>query len=194
MPFADEAMPVELVPYQDCWRADFETIARTLEVLDVADHRTVEHIGSTAVPGLMAKDVIDIQVRVDEIDAGRVTAQFTGIAFRRRPEDWNNAEQTRSGVVPKLVFAPPVGHRHCNVHVRLDGSVGARDALLFRDFLRADTPVRTAWSQLKLAIIRAIPGCDLLAYGQIKQPAWLVLMDAADRWARDEGWVPSPLV
>jgi dephospho-CoA kinase len=193
MPFPDEVTGLQLVPSNSGWATDFHEIAHALECLEVAKRKVVEHIGSTAVPGLVAKDVIDVQVRVDVLDEHRVVDEFASIGFRRRLEAWNNIEPTRVGPVPKLVFAPPVGHRRCNVHVRHDGSAGARDALLFRDFLRAEPGPREAWGEVKLAIVREVPNCDLFMYGQIKQAAWKVLMHAADYWAAGTAWRPPPL-
>src|SRR5579872_5871374 len=138
VPFPDELRPVAVVPYRPGWEAEFSALAERIWALRLAEMGEVEHVGSTSVPHLAAKDVIDVQVRVDDLDPELVTERFAGIGFRRRPEEWNNLEDTRRGPVPKLVFAPPVDARHVNVHVRVDGSQGARDTLLFRDFLRAE--------------------------------------------------------
>jgi dephospho-CoA kinase len=100
---------------------------------------------------------------------------------------------TRAGEVPKLVFAPAVGDRPCNIHVRVDGTKGACDALLFRDFLRDDPAMRDSWGQFKIALANALPDGDLSVYGGVKQPAWTVLMRAADGWATTVGWAPTPL-
>ena len=193
MPFADEIRPVTVIPYQDRWRVEFLALANTLWRLELAEAGAIDHIGSTSVPGLAAKAVIDIQVRVPAIEDGAMTNAFADLGYRRRPEAWNNVEATRGGSIPKLMFAPPVGGRPCNVHVRTDGSTGARDALLFRDFLQQDAAMREAWSTFKQRLAAAAP-TDLLAYGQIKQPAWSVLMRGADAWARDVSWEPEPLI
>ena len=144
-------------------------------------------------PGLAAKDVVDIQIRVPSIDDRRMTIAFERHGYRRRPESWNNLEATRTGDIPKLVFAPPANTRPCNVHVRTDGTTGARDALLFRDCLRQEAHLRQSWGMFKVALAEALADGDLLAYGRVKQPAWTVLMHAADAWARAADWKPEPL-
>ena len=106
--------------------------------------RGVDHIGSTAVPGLAAKDCIDIQVRVDDLDGKPILSVFDMIGFRLRPEPWNRVEMTAGKRWPKLVFAPPIGERASNVHVRETASATTRRNLLVRDFLRADAPARDA--------------------------------------------------
>lgn len=76
------------------------------------------------------------------IDEGRLVALFGGIGFRCPPEEWNRAEVTGGRDLRQLVFAPPVGARAANVHVRQRGGGNARFALLFRDHLRADSDAR----------------------------------------------------
>lgn len=97
------------------------------------------------------------------------------------------------GRYPSSFFAPEPSHRRANIHVRVDGTAGARGSLLFRDFLRATPAMRDAWADFKLSVVRVVPQVTLAAYGQIKQPAWLVLMHAADGWAESTGWSPAAL-
>jgi GrpB-like predicted nucleotidyltransferase (UPF0157 family) len=193
MPFSDEVRSVEVVGYQERWSGEFATLAQQLHRLELAEQGAIEHIGSTSVPGLAAKDVIDIQIRVPSIDDQPMTIAFERNGYRRRPESWNNLEATRTGDIPKLVFAPPANTRSCNVHVRTDGTTGARDALLFRDCLRQDERLRQTWGLFKVALAESLADGDLLTYGRVKQPAWTVLMHAADAWAREADWEPQPI-
>jgi len=194
VPFADELSPVVLVPHRDTWASDFLVIASSLRDLDLADEGVIEHVGSTAVAGLMAKDVIDVQIRLWEIDEDFVVHRFESADYRRRPESWNNVEVTRSGPEMKLVFAPAIGARRSNVHVRRHGSRGARDTLLFRDFLKANEAQRDAWDAFKRSILEGGEEVDLMTYGQAKQPAWKSLMSRADDWEQQQMWEPDPLV
>lgn len=179
MPFADESRSVKVVDYQASWPGEFAALAERLRprVGDAA----IDHIGSTAVPGLPAKDCIDVQVRVRSLDPGQLSA----IGFRLRPEPWNRAELSSGIHCPKLVLAPPAGERACNVHLRLLGGPNARYALLFRDYLRADPAACEAWGAFKRRLAISVP--DLADYGQIKAPATDVLMGAAERWAAATG-------
>jgi GrpB-like predicted nucleotidyltransferase (UPF0157 family) len=97
----------------------------------------IDHIGSTSVPGLAAKDVIDIQVTVANLaDADPLTvAGFRAQPFledhrppgvKGDPREWQ-----------KRFFNFPEGERRGNVHVRVEGRENQRYALLFRDYLRA---------------------------------------------------------
>jgi GrpB-like predicted nucleotidyltransferase (UPF0157 family) len=189
MPFPDEALRVSVVDHRPGWAAEFERLAVDLRAALGDVVVGIDHVGSTSVPGLPAKDCIDVQVRVAVLDEPVIVSRFAAIGFRCRPEPWNRCEFTAAREYRKLVFAPPVGARACNVHVRRDGEGNARYAVLFRDFLRADDGARRAWGAFKQRLAVSVP--DLLDYGQIKSPATEVLMAAAERWAADAGWRPA---
>ncbi|GAB2740681.1 hypothetical protein GCM10010442_71280 [Kitasatospora kifunensis] len=186
MPFTDELGQVAVVEYRPEWPAEFERLAgrleESLEGLAVA----VDHVGSTSVPGLPAKDCIDVQVRMSSIDEARDIPLLAAIGFRCRPEPWNRMEVSAGQHCRKLVFAPPIGARRCNVHLRESTGPNARFALLFRDYLRADETARRAWGAFKQRLAVNVP--DLADYGQIKAPATEVLMAGAERWAAAIGW------
>lgn len=139
VPFPDElARGLAVVAYDRRWPGDFTVLARTIQdALGPAAVR-VSHVGSTSVPGLAAKDCIDVQVETQALDEDLITSCFGTVGFRLRPEPWNRAEATPGGPCPKLVFAPPEGERASNIHVVEAGSEAARCKLLFRDFLRAN--------------------------------------------------------
>ncbi len=172
--------------YRSSWPAAFEALAARLRAALGEAALAVDHVGSTAVPGLAAKDCIDAQVRVAAMDEARIVPPLAALGFRLRPEPWNRIETSLGETSPKLVFAPAPGERAANVHIRLACGVGARFALLFRDYLAADAAARDAWSAFKRRLAQSAP--DLLDYGQIKAPATEVLMIAAERWAREVGW------
>ncbi|MFE2378031.1 GrpB family protein [Streptomyces sp. NPDC059398] len=190
MPFPDESAPVAVVDYRPQWPLEFAVLADTLRTVLGDRAGAIDHIGSTAVPGLAAKDCVDIQIQVDALDEDRQSEILTAIGFRRRPEPWNRSEISGGQECRKLVFAPPAGARRCNVHVREEGAPNTRFALLFRDFLRADEAARQAWGAFKKRLAVTVP--DLSDYGQIKAPATVVLMAAAERWATATGWHPGP--
>ncbi|WP_049580750.1 GrpB family protein [Streptomyces sp. SBT349] len=189
MPFPDERRPVAVVDHRATWAEEFTLLAgllrRALGELPVA----VDHVGSTSVPGLPAKDCLDVQVRMNALDEAREVALLAAIGFRCRPEPWNRSETVGGTVCRKLVFAPPPGARACNVHLRENGGPNARYALLFRDYLRAAEPARRAWGAFKRRLAASVP--DLLDYGRIKAPATDILMAGAERWAAETGWSPG---
>jgi dephospho-CoA kinase len=186
MPFPDERAPVTVVGYRPSWPAEFDRLAGTLRGALDGLPAVIDHVGSTSVPGLPAKDCVDVQVRVPVIDEDEHVARFAAIGFRCRPEPWNRRETSGGHECAKLVFAPPAGARSCNVHLRENGAANARYALLFRDYLRADEPARRAWGAFKQRLAASVP--DLPDYGQIKAPATEILMAAAEQWAAATHW------
>jgi GrpB-like predicted nucleotidyltransferase (UPF0157 family) len=191
VPFPDEplAQRVEVVPYRTAWADEGPSLAAWLcELLPGA--LTVQHIGSTSVPGLAAKDCLDLMVQVHDL-SGDEAAALERHGYRRRTEPWNLQEVSFGTACRKQVFAPPVGGRPCNIHVREHGGPNVRYTLLFRDFLTADAQAASAWGRFKTRLAQSVTG--LADYGQIKAPAQDILMQAAQQWARDQDWQPEPL-
>jgi predicted RNase H-like nuclease/GrpB-like predicted nucleotidyltransferase (UPF0157 family) len=187
MPFPDEASAqrVEVLPYREGWAAEAATYVELLWGL-LPEAVAIDHIGSTSVPGLAAKDCLDLMVQVRDLDEAAVVAGVGPQGFRLRPEPWNRDEVTDGVSHPKLVFAPPEGGRAVNVHVRIAGGRNVRYALLFRDFLRADPSSREAWGAFKSRLAETVG--DIYDYGQIKAAAQPLLMRAAEQWAAETGW------
>lgn len=191
VPFPDElASGLAIVTYDPGWPREFRALAARLQGALGSLAQGIDHIGSTAVPGLAAKDCIDIQVRVDDLDGTAIALAFDTIGFRLRPEPWNRVEATAGKRWPKLVFAPPISERAANVHVRESASATVRRNLLFRDFLRGDDVARNAWGDFKQRLTHSVT--NIYDYGQIKSPATEVLMMAAEDWVRRTAWTPSP--
>ncbi|MFW6692716.1 GrpB family protein [Streptomyces sp. MAR4 CNX-425] len=190
MPFPDEPQTAEVVAYRPAWPGEFARLAAELRAVLGPYALAVDHVGATSVPGLRAKDCVDVQVRVPAPLDEALPARLLGAAgYRLRPEPWNRTEAAGGRECRKLVFAPPAGARRCNVHVREEGGPNARFALLFRDYLRADGAARRAWGEFKSRLAEGRP--DLREYGQVKAPATEVLMIAAERWAAATGWEPG---
>jgi GrpB-like predicted nucleotidyltransferase (UPF0157 family) len=185
---------IELTPWQESWAKDFGELADRIRAAGGPSVLRVDHIGSTSVPGMTAKDVIDVQVIVRHLPDERLEDGLLGAGFTRSP----GAHELRDHVPDswdgdpsawdKRVFRPPTRTRPGNVHVRITGNPNERYALLFRDFLTADSGCRDAWALFKQRLATAVN--TLNEYGQIKDPASDVLMAAAERWAAETGWHP----
>jgi GrpB-like predicted nucleotidyltransferase (UPF0157 family) len=188
VPFPDElARGLAVVAYDRRWPGDFAVLARRIQgALGPAAIR-VSDVGSTSVPGLAAKDCIDVQVEVQALNEELMTDCLGKTGFRLRPEPWNHVEATPGGPCPKLVFAPPEGDRASNTYVEA-ASEAARRKLLFRDFLRAHDTARDAWSDFKQRL--AAMATDIYQYGQAKAGPTEILMIAAESWACQTQWAP----
>lgn len=144
-----------------------------------AGGREVAHIGSTAVPGLPAEDVIDLQLGVDslaEADGFRDALQDAGFPWR---PDVDRDNPTPPGTPwPKRYHGSADPGRPVHLHVREIGSPGWRYALLVRDWLRADPAARADYLDLKLRAAAKEPWFDGAAA-------------RAQEWAVSSGWAPS---
>lgn len=184
---------VEIIPYQTRWPAEFRQIASAQRLALGTLALRIDHISSTAVPGLPAKDVIDIQITVarlnDAVVAALESAGYTLAEANRRDHRPPNAEGP-DGDWEKLFFRPPPGQRRTNTHVRAAGQPNQRYPLLFRDYLRAHPASAAAYAELKrgLAAHLADPQC----YPEVKDPAVDLIYFAAEAWAKTIGWQPGP--
>ena len=153
----------------------------------------VEHIGSTAVAGLPAKDVLDLQLAVPSLDAAdAVAGALADAGFPRRP-DIDSDSARPPGADPqhwrKRFHQSADPGRPVNLHVRVAGSPGWRFALLLRDWLRADADARAEYLRLKVAAARAHPD-DRQAYADAKEPWFDAATGRAEYWASRTHWSP----
>ena len=175
------------------WQADFAAIAERLRDALGPLALRVEHIGSTSIPGLAAKDVIDVQVSVAELSdqvacalrrAGFAAPFGTDRVRDHVPAGWADD----ASAWDKQYFGLRGRERDANVHVRVAGAPNERYALLFRDYLRADDEARAGWEQVKRRLAAELPDRD--AYALAKDPLTDELMRAAEAWAAATGWRP----
>jgi GrpB-like predicted nucleotidyltransferase (UPF0157 family) len=129
---------IEIVPYKSGWPIEFREIAGSLRqgLGDLA--LRIDHIGSTSVPGLDAKDIIDVQITVSVLDV-RLAAAMTAIGYILPERIWLDHRPPLQ-VGPdadweKWAFIELAGQRLTNTHVRVQGRANQRYALLFRDCL-----------------------------------------------------------
>jgi GrpB-like predicted nucleotidyltransferase (UPF0157 family) len=176
---------IEIVPYNPAWPSEFEAIRANLTAALGPLALRVDHIGSTAVPGLGAKDVIDVQVTVEALSP-EVTERLRAAGYEQR-------EELRYDHVPpgadedprlwaKLVFVQPPEQRRAHIHVRQAGNPNQRYPLLFRDYLRAHPHSAGAIERVKRALA-ARHADDKEAYYDIKDPVYDLIWDAAQEWA-----------
>jgi len=188
-------MSVTIVPYRPDWSAEFYAVARALRIALGDSALRIDHIGSTAVPGLAAKDRIDVQVSVAELSSvDAVRPRLKALGYEARPDithDHVPANVIENiGDWKKRFFTSGARNRPTNIHVRRLGAANQRYALLFRDYLRAHSTSAAAYGELKRRLASQLP--DLLTYAEVKDPACDLIMIAAEDWARWQGWTPGP--
>ncbi|MGV0645018.1 dephospho-CoA kinase [Mycolicibacterium sp. XJ879] len=176
----------ELTPYRPSWAEDAARIITRIEMACGATAIRVDHIGSTAVPEMDAKDVIDIQVTVASLDDADVLVKpLTQVGFPRREDITADTAHTEDpGVWRKRFHCAADPGRPANVHVRVDGWPNQQFALLFTDWLRANPGVREDYLHAKR---HAVTTAD---YVQAKEPWFLDGYRRACEWATTTGWRP----
>jgi dephospho-CoA kinase len=188
------AGPPRLVDPDPDWRATGERLRARVAAAAGERGRGVAHTGSTAVPGLPAKDVIDLQLGVASLadaDAVRDALQDAGFPWHPRI-DHDNPKPPGSPVWPKRLHGSADPGRAVNLHVREVGSPGWRYALLFRDWLRADPDARAEYLAVKRdAAARYAGDPDAARYVEVKEPWFDAALPRAEEWAATSAWVPS---
>jgi GrpB-like predicted nucleotidyltransferase (UPF0157 family) len=183
---------VEIVTYNSSWPAEFREIAARLRQALGSLALRIDHIGSTSVPGLDAKDMIDLQITVAALDDAIVAAMHRAGYTLAEGTRRDHCPPTLTGPATdweKLFFRPPVGQRRTNTHVRVAGRPNQRYALLFRDYLRARPATAGAYAELKRRLAANL--ADPQTYPDVKDPAVDLIYFAAEAWAAATGWQPG---
>ena len=187
------ARPLREIVIVDCrteWPGEFERIAAQLRGVLGDTALRIDHIGSTAVPGLAAKDIIDVQVTVAELTHD-LDEPFARVGCARIVQnDHDHVPPTATGGDQdwrKLMYRPPADMRPTHIHIRRAGSANGRYALLFRDFLREHPLAAAAYAQVKLALAHK-DAHDWDHYYDVKDPVCDIIMASAEDWAAQTGW------
>ncbi len=140
---------VEVIPYDPRWPAMFEEEAALLHRILGEVAVQVHHIGSTSVPGLAAKPIIDILLEVTSLDAlDVVNDAMRAIGYEPRGERG----------IPRRRYFPKGGlDRTHQVHAFAAGDEHVIRHLAFRDYLRAHPETAREYGELKIAVARE---CD----------------------------------
>ena len=184
---APRAPAPALVPPDASWPHQAQRVLTRIAAVAGGHAQRVDHIGSTAVPGLLAKDVLDIQVVVadlavaqllaaDLLDAGLVAREGCWWDIARDGITWDKAMATN---------ADP--GRAVNCHIRTVASVAWREALLLRDWLRAHPAGVQEYGELKPRLVTQ-PWDSIDAYAEATTPFVHDALHRAERWAGRIGW------
>ncbi|RUL94364.1 dephospho-CoA kinase [Verrucosispora sp. FIM060022] len=188
---AVRAQRVTLTEPDPTWPQQYARLAaRIRHAIAPADLR-IDHIGSTAVPELAAKDVIDIQLGVPSLAEadGPLAQRLADAGFPRMPGDWwDTPRQAGTGRWEKRLHGSADPARPVHLHLRVTGSPGWRYALLMRDHLRADPDRRAAYLMLKRELAASAP--DSGTYATAKDPWFDEEHLRAEAWAARTGWRP----
>ena len=179
-------MAIVIIAYQPRWVDDFARLRARLAAL--LPDAGIHHIGSTAVPGLAAKDVIDIQVGVGRLQDVDVAAlEEAGFAHRPGRIDHAPAGVALARADLEKLFFHVSAPQAANIHVREVQRFNHRYGLLCRDYLRAHPEAAAAYGLVKQRLATQL-GEDFTAYYAIKDPVFDIMMAGAEEWADAIGW------
>ena len=179
-------------PYDETWPAQGRRLSARVAHAAGPRGLAVEHTGSTAVPGIRAKDVIDLQLAVRTLrDGDAIQPALEDAGFPRASGDWSDR--------PKAADPDPVHWqkrfhgsadpgRVVHLHIREKGSPGWRYALLFRDWLRANPDEAAAYEGEKLRLVARHAAVD--DYAWAKEPWFDAALPRAEAWAEQSLWSP----
>jgi GrpB-like predicted nucleotidyltransferase (UPF0157 family) len=189
LPFGPSPDPVVLVAPDPSWPQRFAALRDELVVALGPRAVRVDHIGSTSIPGLPAKPIVDVQISVPSVrDEAAYRHALEGVGWVL----WVREPGHR------MFRDPPGGPATAHLHVCDAGSPWERRHLLFRDFLRAHPVHADSYLHHKDELrIRlggrrqgdGAPG-EMLAYAQAKSGFVAAVMVDAERWAAARGWAP----
>jgi GrpB-like predicted nucleotidyltransferase (UPF0157 family) len=179
---------ITVADYDPEWPIRFEDLRReyaTAMALAEVDVRAIEHVGSTAVPGLAAKPVIDCDIVVagHDVDAARDVLVSLGFT-----------PQGELGIPQRWAFLQPARLTRTNTYVVVEGSLALRNHLWVRDTLRADAALRDEYAEVKKAV--GARAEDIDEYGRGKNATVQKILAAAgmsteERSSIDSNQVPA---
>jgi GrpB-like predicted nucleotidyltransferase (UPF0157 family) len=189
LPYGPSTDRVVLVAPDPAWPQHFAELRDALlAALGPAAVR-VDHIGSTSIPGLPAKPVVDVQISVASVaDEATYRDALEGLGWVLWVREPGHC----------MFRDPPGSPATAHLHVCDAGSPWERRHLLFRDFLRAHPVHADSYLhhkdelRIRLDVGRRDDGApgEMLAYAQAKTTFVAAVMVDAERWAADRGWAP----
>lgn len=179
-------VPTEIVPFDPTWPAQATRIVGRLKTACGHHALRVDHIGSTAVAGIDAKDVIDVQVTVGSLQvADEIAEALTHAGYPRIDRITADVPHTADkGLWRKRFHASADPGRPTHVHVRVDGWPNQQFALLFTDWLAAHPAVQADYLAAKRAALTSPQ------YAEAKELWFLDAYRRAWTWAESVNWRP----
>ena len=162
---------VRLAGHDPGWAGLFEAEKARLQAALGGLVLAVEHVGSTAIPGIPAKPIIDIGAGVENFErAAACIPALEGLGYQYRGENG----------IPRRHYFVLGEPRRFHLHMLETGSKEWSDHLLFRDFLRRDRQAAAAYGQLKRALAERYPH-DREAYQAGKTTLIEAILEQAGR-------------
>lgn len=136
---------LHFTPYDPAWPTRYSSLRQDLQQV-LPNEATVEHIGSTAVPGLSAKDCIDLLIVIPPTHLSATEAALERLGYEARPGSF--ADDPARWFWRLIIN----DQRFAHAHVMLEGHPAAQEQLAVRDLLRRDPTWRDYYQQLKASL------------------------------------------
>jgi GrpB-like predicted nucleotidyltransferase (UPF0157 family) len=164
---------IPVVEYDPTWPRRFERLrseyADALAAAGVVPVVAIEHVGSTSVPGLAGKPVIDCDIVVDEEDVPAASETLVDVGFRPLGE---------LGIPLRWAFKEPGHLAGANTYVVVDGCLSLCNHLAVRDVLRSDPVLRDEYAAVKRRV--GATAADIDEYGRGKNAIVQRILAAAE--------------
>lgn len=154
----------------------------------------IEHIGSTSIFKMAAKDVIDLQVSVEELSSVTTTfdARLRVLGFQLSPHEYDHIAAGLADVKENWAKRLWTRRNHpegdVNLHIRRVGSSNERLALLFRDWFRSHPEAVESYGAFKRSL--SVLTLNVDSYSDVKDPVVDLVICVAERWAKEVNWCP----
>lgn len=154
-PWDDDVVSVDVVPYSEDWPLRFAAVAHDLHrALATVPIVSVEHVGSTAVPGRAAKPVIDIDIIVERQHVASAISALADVGYVHRGD---------LGITDREALAAPDDAPRRNVYVCVEGTLHLRNHLAVRAVLRRRSDLRDRYGAVKVEL-SSDPDMDIVSY------------------------------
>ncbi|WP_077624133.1 GrpB family protein [Sediminibacillus massiliensis] len=167
---------VEVKEYKAQWKRDFQSEKELLQELLGYQLRTVHHIGSTSIPGMHAKPVIDILIEVLDIDAMR--------ACKEKMEAAGYKSHGENGIAGRRFYSKGGNERTHHVHIFGVGDPEIARHLAFRDYLINHPDEARKYAELKMNLARRY-SADMESYISGKDAFIKDIDKKASTWKRE---------
>ena len=151
---------VRLIPYTKEWERLFQAEKPLLRAAVGKYVLDIQHVGSTSIPGMVAKPIIDIAIAVES---------FEGAAVCIKPIKQLGYEYKGENGIPRRHYFTKGDPRTHHVHINEIGGRNWKDQIIFRDYLTQYPEIAKEYAELKLALARRYP-TDRQSYLDGKAP------------------------
>lgn len=173
------ARKVEVIPYQEDWEKCFQ-VEKDLLITSLPQHEvSIHHIGSTSVPGLAAKPIIDILAASNSLGVfEEITPNLEKLGYESRGEN---------GIPGRRYFikVTPTGDRLVHLHAYQKGNPDIERHLVFRDYLRLHPEQASLYGNIKLEAAKNF-SWDIESYIAYKEPIIKELEQKAIEWRKGQ--------